>query len=144
VFCLRPDEPWEGNVTEAPFVVRREGVYYLLYSGNSFDSPRYAVGYATANSPLGPWRKFDGNPILKATDQVSGPGHCCLTTSPDRRELFIVYHRHRKPTRQEPRERVLAIDRVSFVRGPHGELQLKVHGPTHTPQPRPRPRPGPD
>ena len=45
---------WELPRNEGPFMIKNDGVYYLLYSGNSARTRYYAVGYATSNSPLGP------------------------------------------------------------------------------------------
>ncbi len=42
----------ENSGIEGPYVVKREGVYYLYYSTWARG---YEVGYATANHPLGPW-----------------------------------------------------------------------------------------
>jgi beta-xylosidase len=91
---LHPTEPWEtaaGEVTEGPFIIKRDGVYYLMYSGSGADSPHYAIGYATSKSPTGPFNKHPGNPIAKRTDEVIGPGHHCVVTGPDGK-LWMIYH----------------------------------------------------
>ena len=54
--CIEAAEPWEmvfGKVAEGPSIVKRDGLYYLLYSANDFRSQDYAVGYATSDSPFG-------------------------------------------------------------------------------------------
>ena len=135
---MQPDQEWEGlqgkyQWNEGPFVLKHNEVYYLTYSANFFASADYGVGYATASSPLGPWEKYEANPIAKKdlSIGVSGPGHSSVTTSPDGSELFIVYHSHSDP--ENPRRgRTLNIDRLYF----EGSL-LKVKGPTRTPQPTP-------
>ena len=81
-----------GNVTEVAVVVRRGDTYCLTYSGSHFESPDYAVGYATSGSPLGPWKKYELNPIMKSTAYTHGTAHHCLTISPDDSEMIIVYH----------------------------------------------------
>lgn len=91
---IRPTEPWEmasGHVTEGPWMLKHKGVYYLMYSGSGADSPVYAIGYATAHSPLGPFTKFAGNPIAKREGAVRGPGHHCVVEGPDGK-LWMVYH----------------------------------------------------
>ncbi len=55
---LAPAEPWERKhilVTEAPWMLKHKGVYYLIYSGGGSDSIDYAIGYATSKSPIGPF-----------------------------------------------------------------------------------------
>ncbi|HEX7009508.1 MAG TPA: glycoside hydrolase family 43 protein, partial [Phycisphaeraceae bacterium] len=56
VLCLKPSQAWEGKEwNEAPFVFKHGRTYVMMYSARGFFDPRYAVGYATAPSPLGPW-----------------------------------------------------------------------------------------
>jgi beta-xylosidase len=137
VECIRPSQSWETDpVNEGPFVLKHKGTYYLMYSGNAFTNPMYGIGYATAPSIHGPWTKYAKNPILKASDDVRGPGHHCVTTSPDGSELFIVYHTHHDRASVHPRK--LAIDRMQFVSDPNGGPDIiQVVGPTITPQPMP-------
>jgi beta-xylosidase len=84
---------WELFVVEGPWMVKRDGVYYLMYSGGGANLPVYAVGYATAASPLGDFREYGGNPILHRDDAsgIYGPGHHSTTEAPDG-QLKIVYH----------------------------------------------------
>lgn len=66
--CIRAEKKWEtvqAKVTEGPSILKRGETYYLIYSTNHFESKDYAVGYATSASPLGPWKKHKGNPILR-------------------------------------------------------------------------------
>lgn len=133
-----PDQPWERHqapIAEGPEVIKHKGVYYLTYSGSHFENPNYAVGYATSDSPLGPWKKSRWNPVMKSTSYAHGTAHHCLTTSPDGSERFIVYHRHFDLQNTEPRQ--LAIDRFQFVPQDDGPDRLEVYGPTVTPQPLP-------
>ena len=68
---------------------------------------------------------------------MDGCGDAIFTTSPDGKELFLVYHIHAAAgTAVEPR--MTCIDRVKFVPDPNGGPDiLTVYGPTSTPQPRP-------
>ena len=135
---IQPDQPWEchqAKIVEGPVVLKHNDVYYLTYSGSHFESPHYAVGYATSLSPLGPWTKYPHNPIMQSTAYAHGTAHHCMTTSPDEKEIFIVYHRHHDLKNTEPRK--LAIDRLRFVEQSDGTHRIEVHGPTATPQPIP-------
>lgn len=87
------DEAWEGQITEAPWVVVRGGVYHLMFSGNDTGSNRYAVGVAVGESPLGPFERYPTNPILASVPELGiwGPGHHSLTTGPDGAAV-IVFH----------------------------------------------------
>jgi beta-xylosidase len=130
---IRPTEPWEkvsGHVTEGPFMLKRNGVYYLTYSGTGADSPNYGVGYATAKSPLGPFEKFAGNPIARRGGKVLGPGHHCVVEGPDRK-LWMVYHQ--KWDDGTNFKRFLAIDPLWFDE--QGVLHAKVSRETDEPAP---------
>ncbi len=77
---LQPESDWEirnGRVTEGPWMIKHGGRYYLLYSGSGANTPDYAVGYATADDPLGPFTRADHNPILHRSEGLFGPGHGC-------------------------------------------------------------------
>ncbi|MFW6006841.1 MAG: glycoside hydrolase family 43 protein [Halanaerobiales bacterium] len=138
VLAVEPSQEWEGageewQWNEGSYVIKNNEKYYLMYSANYFGSSDYAIGYATADDPMGPWEKHEDNPVLeKDLDKgVSGPGHNSVTTSPDGEELFIVYHTHTFP--EDPGgNRTLNIDRMYFEEG-----ELKVKGPTRSPQPYP-------
>ena len=130
---IRPTEAWEkvsGEVTEGPFMLKRAGVYYLMYSGTGADSPNYGIGYATATSPLGPFTKFAGNPIAHRGGKVLGPGHHCVIEGPDRK-LWLAYHQ--KWGEEKSFHRFLAIDPLWF--DDQGVLHAKLSRDTDEPAP---------
>ena len=137
---VEADQPWEkvryaeSRCNERAFVLQHAGRYYMTYSANHTAYPHDGIGYATADAPLGPWTKAPENPIA-ATDRalgVSGPGHSCLTASPDGSERFIVYHTHADADAPSG-DRVVNIDRIGF----DGAGRLAIAGPTRSPQPLP-------
>lgn len=94
VQVLSPSQAWEkthGHVTEGPWLLKHAGRYYLVYSGSGADGPNYAVGYAISDSPLGPFEKYAGNPIVSRSETVFGPGHGCVVRDRDG-SLWHVYH----------------------------------------------------
>lgn len=136
---ISPEEPWEthmANVAEGAEVIKHNGTYYLTYSGSHFESPHYSVGYATSDHPLGPWKKYENNPIMKSTSYARGTAHHSIVESPDGSELFIVYHQHRNLETTEPRQ--MSIDRLQFVPQEDGPDILEAWGPTVSPQPMPQ------
>ena len=82
---------------EGPFVFKRNHVYYLMWSEYDTRDPRYSVAYATSSSPLGPFVKAAGNPVLKGSGAVKGAGHHSVVKVPGRDEWYIVYHRFKIP-----------------------------------------------
>ena len=112
--------------TEGSFLIKRDGIYYMMYSANFFGGENYAVGYATATSPLGPYTKSPDNPVLEKNTPkggiVTGVGHNSITWSRDGKQLYCVYHGRTAATGQE---RVVFIDKMTIKDG-----KLTVHGPT--------------
>jgi xylan 1,4-beta-xylosidase len=111
---IRPAQPWEMKhrpITEAPFMLKHGVTYYLLYSGGSPDSADYAIGYATAKNPLGPFSKYKGNPIVKRHKGVYGPGHCAVIKTQNGK-LWMVYHQ--KTDASKGWDRIICIDRIWF------------------------------
>ncbi len=111
---LQPSQSWEmqwGSVNEGPWMLKQDGVYYLLYSGSGADSQYYAVGYATASSPLGPFTKYAGNPIVHRGGGVYGPGHGAVV--PDAAgNLWHIYHQKTGP--EVDWNRFLCLDPMRF------------------------------
>lgn len=81
--------------TEGPCSFRHNGKYYLMYSANSVAGPDYALGYATADAPLGPFQKANNNPVVQKNTDIGGDvtttAHNCVTTSPDGAEMYCLY-----------------------------------------------------
>jgi beta-xylosidase len=123
VQLISPSEAWEKKdrpVTEAPWMIRHRGVYYLLYSGGSADSEDYAIGYATAKHPLGPFTKYSGNPIIRKGDGILGPGHASLIRD-QAGKLWMVYHQQQKDEKgagQDNLHRPSLVRRESVLHGP--------------------------
>jgi hypothetical protein len=107
------DRRWEEGSTTWARTVHGRTVYYLTYSANNWQTPEYGVGYATADSPLGPWHKHAGNPVLSqnATLGMYSTGHGSIVASPDGRELYYVHHG--RPTATTP-DRRLYTERLVF------------------------------
>src|SRR5690606_11999495 len=79
--CIHVSQEWEEvwpRVNEGAFVVKHKDTHYLTYSGNSYEGPFYGVGFATADNPYGPWKKFEGNPILQKPQDLVGVGHSAM------------------------------------------------------------------
>lgn len=116
--CINVSQPWEEvwpRVNEGPFVIRHGGRYYMTYSANSYESPFYGVGCATADSPTGPWTKYDGNPILQKPGGLVGVGHSAMFRD-KAGELRIVFHAHSSAASIHPR--AMYTGRVDFSDDP--------------------------
>ena len=120
--------------TEGSYTFKKNETYYMMYSANHFAGENYAVGYATAKKPLGPYKKAATNPILQKNTgeggEVTGTGHNSIVYSPDGTEMFCVYHGRTTATGDE---RVVFIDRMEIL----DDGTLVVYGPNTEPQPAP-------
>jgi len=112
--------------TEGSFTFKQGDTYYMMYSANHFAGEHYAVGYATAKHPLGPYTKAANNPVLEKNTtkggEVTGTGHNSVLFLPDGR-MLCVYHGRTKRTGDQ---RVVFIDEMNI----DGNGMLTVEGPT--------------
>ena len=108
--CLDNTEAWENTgdypsapIMEGPTVIKRNGKYYMFYSANHFMSRDYAVGYAVADSPMGPWKKPANNRIIhRSTVGENGSGHGDVFYD-KKGNAFYVYHVHNSNNAVSPR-----------------------------------------
>jgi beta-xylosidase len=113
---------WEGGVIEAPWLVKHDGTYFLLYSGNVYDQ-RYRTGVARASSLTGTWEKH-GAPILANNDAWVGPGHGSVVqfsaSDGASTQDYFVYHAWRNAGAGAPdrdKGRMVLLDRITWVNG---------------------------
>ncbi len=118
--CITATDDWENTananwpVTEGPSVIKHNNIYYLFYTANDFRNPDYAVGYATSNTPYGPWKKYAGNPIIsKKNIGVNGTGHGDFVMDAQHNYTY-VFHTHFSDTVATPRR--TATIKVKFVK----------------------------
>lgn len=93
----RGDSYWDGSCTHNPTVHKFDDKYYLYYMGNVGDkqivsSPgkqkinwvhrnNQRIGVAVADSPFGPWQRFD-KPVLDITHGDSTAHDALMTSNP--------------------------------------------------------------
>ncbi|MFB6342749.1 glycoside hydrolase family 43 protein [Saccharicrinis sp. FJH62] len=113
--------------TEGSYIFKYDTTFYMMYSANYFGGANYAVGYATSESPLGPFIKADNNPVLQKNSEtggvVTGTGHNSITVSPDGKQMLCVYHGRTVKTGEN---RVVFIDPMEIKE----DGILVVYGPT--------------
>ena len=108
--CFDLTDDWEATpnyesvpVIEGPTVLKLKDKFYLFYSANHFMNIDYAMGYAVADSPYGPWVKNENNPILhRSIVHENGSGHGDVFEG-ENNQFYYVYHVHNSPTQVEPR-----------------------------------------
>lgn len=133
--CLtNGSDGWDSIGIEGPYVIKRNGVYFLFYSSWSRG---YEIGYATAPSVHGPWTKAPSNPLFGAQEQEAcarnglpfagdphspyiGVGHNAVFTVPDGRDWLVCHYQ------EKGRPESLGFDPIEFDR-----LSMKTQGPSH-------------
>jgi beta-xylosidase len=97
---------------EGPFMFKRQGKYYLMWSEGGWTGPDYSVAYAIADLPLGPFKRIAK--ILQQDPAVAtGAGHHSVINIPGTDEWYIVYHR-RPLGDKEGNHRVTCMDKMTF------------------------------
>ena len=104
------------DIFEAPFVFKRNGIYYFTYSSGSCHTDTYRVQYAVSKTgPMGPF-EYKGELLTTNEDEtVHGPGHHSVIEVDGR--YYIVYHRHNNPKSVHGFNRQVCIDELKFDDG---------------------------
>ena len=139
LFGFNPMHKWEryGEMNEypgvawieGPWVIKRNGIYYLEYSASGTQWKTYAEGYYTATSPLGPYVYAPNNPLLQKTEGlVTGTAHGSIVKGPDDEwwQFYTIV------LSNPPGGRRIGMDKVVF--DDEGFMSIDV---TDTPQPAP-------
>ena len=100
------------NYVEGPFMLKRNGKYYFMWSEGGWTGPNYAVAYAIADSPMGPFNRI-GRILQQDPEVAKGAGHHSVIQVPGKDEYYIVYHR-RPLDRTGGSERQVCIDKLEF------------------------------
>jgi beta-xylosidase len=95
---LAPDGPEitlqtkRQGYSEGPFLFKRKGIYYYLYTLGGHEAYQYAY-MMSRKSPLGPW-ETPAQDIIATTDhqeKVFGPGHACFFHPQHSEQWYMVY-----------------------------------------------------
>lgn len=114
-FIETPKDVTPPNYFEGPYMLKRNGVYYLMYSDGKCTDSTYKIRYSTSITPMGPWIEDKNSPILTSnmSGHIIGPGH--HTVLKHKGKYYIIYHRISYPL-QKDLLRELCIDEMSFDR----------------------------
>ena len=100
------------NYVEGPFMFKKNGKYYFMWSEGGWTGPDYSVAYAIADSPYGPFNREEV--ILQQDSTIAtGAGHHSVIHIPDTEEYYIVYHR-RPLGETASSHRATCVDKMEF------------------------------
>ena len=116
-----------ANYFEGPFMVKRNGRYFLMNSTGKTTEDTYAVQYAVGDTPFGPFVDGRNTPILVTdkTNNVISPGHHAVFSKDG--QDYILYHRQSIPFDPKFIGRQICVDKLNFT--PGGQIEKVV--PTH-------------
>ena len=98
---------------EASFMLKKDGMYYLMYSNGKAIDDTYNIRYSKGPTPLGPWEEGANSPILSTTQDgtIVGPGHHTVFQKDG--QYYILYHKI-FPQQEAYVLRQLCLDSLNF------------------------------
>ena len=101
------------NYVEGPFMVKRRGVYYLMWSEGGWGDASYRVAYGRADNPFGPFE--NGGTILQNNLAVAtSAGHHSVMQLPGTPDDWVICY-HRRPLGEtDANHRVTCLERLEF------------------------------
>jgi xylan 1,4-beta-xylosidase len=96
VELFRNTLPWEANLVEGVSMMKHNGYYYAFYAaaGCCGVGCTYKTGIARSKKLLGPWEKFEKNPLLPDDTAWRCKGHGTPVEKDGK--YYYVYHAYRQ------------------------------------------------
>ena len=109
---FREITPSPGYV-EGPFMVKRRGRYYLMWSEGSWGDHTYLAAYGVSDNPLGPF-EYAGKILENNPEVASGAGHHSALRLPGTEDEWVICY-HRRPLEEtDPNHRVVCLEKLEF------------------------------
>jgi len=101
------------NYVEGPFMVKRRGVYYMMWSEGGWGDSTYRVAYGRADNPFGPF--VNGGTILQNNpDVATSAGHHSVIQLPNTDDDWVICY-HRRPLGEtNANHRVTCLEKLEF------------------------------
>jgi beta-xylosidase len=109
---FRDITPREGYV-EGPFVVKRRGVYYLMWSEGSWRMDTYLAAYGTADNPFGPF-EYQGKVLENNPEVGRGAGHHSVLKLPGTEDEWVICYHRRPLSPENHHHRIVCLERMTF------------------------------
>ncbi|MBD0283955.1 MAG: family 43 glycosylhydrolase [Flavisolibacter sp.] len=95
---FRNNESWEKNLVEGVSMIKHGDWFYAFYAaaGCCGAGCDYATGVARSKNLLGPWEKYNKNPVLTDYGEWKCPGHGTPIEKDGR--YYFLYHAYNKNT----------------------------------------------
>lgn len=105
-----------GDWVEGPFLFKRDGIYYLIGTGEAVGQPAYRLNYAYNDSGsvagAANWStEMEPNLIINTEGDYNSYGHGAVTVGPNLDSYWFTYHMNRMANGSG---RTIAINRIEF------------------------------
>lgn len=100
------------NYTEGSQMIKRNGVYYFMWSEGGWTGPDYSVSYAMSDNPIGPFN-IKARILQQDAAVARGSGHNGVIHVPDTDIYYMTYHR-RPLSETDGNHRATCYDRMYF------------------------------
>lgn len=100
------------NYVEGPFMFKRKGVYYFMWSEGSWGDNTYKVAYGMSKKVTGPFKRI-GTILESDASIANGAGHNSVIHIPNTDNYLMVYHRRPIPNKGRD-HRVTCMDKILF------------------------------
>lgn len=89
---FRNDQDWEMHLIEGVSIFRKNDYFYATYSAGACCDVacNYRAGVARTKNLLGPWEKYEKNPVLMDNDDWKCAGHGTVVEKDG--EHYLLYH----------------------------------------------------
>jgi beta-xylosidase len=100
------------NYVEGPFMAKRNGVYYLMWSEGGWGDPSYQIAYARSDNPFGPFVR-EREIFVASPEIATSAGHHSVLQLPGTDRWILAYHR--RPSGETGRDhRVTCLEELRF------------------------------
>lgn len=90
----KKDRRWSEGSTIFKKNISGKDIYFMTYSCNNYENEAYGVGIAYSSSPLGPFKKYEKNPIIHQIEEenIFSTGHGSYLNI-DGRDYYVFHMR---------------------------------------------------
>lgn len=101
------------HYVEGPFMIKRGGLYYLMWSEGGWGDASYLAAYGVANNPFGPFET--AGKILENNPEIAlSAGHHSVLQLPNTEDEWVICY-HRRPLEEsDANHRVVCLDKLEF------------------------------
>lgn len=109
---FRDITPAPGYV-EAPFMVKRRDIYYLMWSEGDWVDHTYLAAYGMSDNPYGPF-EYGGKILENNPEVANGAGHHSVLKLPGTEDEWVICYHRRPLEAADAHHRVTCLDRLTF------------------------------